>query len=55
MKYQIFLKSTNSDSTFFHGEAEHLDYAIAKANEAYFEKWPEKIGTDIEWGFILFD
>ena len=49
MKYQMYLKDTDLDSTFFDGEASSEEEAIEKANKAYFEKYPEEQGKNIEW------
>ena len=49
--YQVFLKDTDLDSTFFNGEAESEKQAIEFANKAYFDKYPEEAGNTVEWEF----
>jgi len=49
--YQVFLKDTDLDSTFFHGEAESEEEAIEFANKAYFDKYPEETSNAVEWEF----
>jgi len=50
MKYQVYMKDTAS--LFFDGESASKDDAIAHAEEAYYEKYPEDEGNSIEWSVV---
>ncbi len=50
MKYQVYLHGTSS--MFFEGESATKDDAIAHAEEAYYEKYPEDEGNSVEWSVV---
>ena len=50
MKYQVYIKDTAS--LFFDGESASKDDAIAHAEEAYYEKYPEDEGNLIDWSVV---
>ena len=50
MKYQVYMMDTAT--LFFDGESASKDDAIAHAEEAYYEKYPEDEGNLIEWSVV---
>ena len=50
MKNQVYMKDTTSLS--FDGESASKDDAIAHAEEAYYEKYPEDEGNPVEWSVV---